>query len=154
MKGKAIAALVAITAVIAVAMFAGCVDEEAPEYILISQKDLVLTRFISTVYGTTEADSGYSFVVLDFAIENHGYESFEVNPFAYHIIVDNVKYDYDSSTYSIIDGLRSVELLDGGTTRGKIVFMIPETEHVECSGDFDTGYYNIKFEKDTGDTRG
>jgi hypothetical protein len=107
MKGKAIAALVAITAVIAVAMFAGCVDEEAPEYILISQKDLVLTRFISTEYGTTEAD-----------------------------------------------GLRSVELLDGGTTRGKIVFMIPETEHVECSGDFDTGYYNIKFEKDTGDTRG
>jgi hypothetical protein len=44
MKGKAIAALVAITAVIAVAMFAGCVDEEAPEYILISQKDLGSTE--------------------------------------------------------------------------------------------------------------
>ena len=108
----------------------------------------MLTGYFSTDdYGRKYADRGYSFLIQNFVIENHGYKSFTVELFDFYIIVDNVKYNYDASTYSIPGGFRSVELLDGGKTSGKVVFAIPETEHVEYSRGYESRY-NIEFKKE------
>jgi hypothetical protein len=179
MKRKSIFGLIAIGAIVAVAIFAGCVEKEAPvsapvstpaastpvpkistpiptptptptpsAYILITKEDSVLSHYISTEYDLRDADSGYDFLILNYTIKNHGYDSFKMYLSDFYIIVNNVKYDYDASTFSIIGGLRSgVELLDGGSTSGKVVFEIPETKHVEYSWGYETRYYNIKLKK-------
>jgi hypothetical protein len=86
------------------------------------------------------------FLLLDLSIENCGYESFKVYLSNFFITIDNVKYNYDSYTFSISDHLKSVELLDGGKTTGKIIFMVPKTG-VEYEWGYDTWQdYNIKYE--------
>ena len=175
MKKKSAIALIAIVAIFAVMIFAGCVEKEAPvstptastpvpkistpiptptptptpsAYILITEEDSVLSHYISTEYGLRDADSGYTFLILNYTIENHGYDSFKMYLSDFYIIVNNVKYDYDASTFSIIGGLRSgVELLDGGSTSGKVVFEIPETKHVKYRDGYETRYYNIKLKQ-------
>ena len=143
MKKQTIVALTAIVALLAATMLAGCVEKEAitstpastpspSAYIQITKNDIngegaMLVDHFGVGYDRRDAASGYYYLITEFTIENHGYKTFTVSLPNFFVIIDNVKYNYDASTYSIESGLRRVELLDGGTTSGKIVFAIPET---------------------------
>jgi hypothetical protein len=159
---RQIITLTVIVAILAAAILAGCVENEAPAstqaptptpsaYILITNNDegSMLADHFGFGYERRDADSGYFYLIQDYTIENHGYKTFTVNLFDFYVIVDNVKYDYDASTYSIKSGLKRVELLDGGTTSGKVVFAIPKTA---CGTNwvYNWGYetpYNVVLEK-------
>jgi hypothetical protein len=163
MKKQTIITLIAIVAILVTVIFAGCVENEAPAstqaptptptpsaYILITKNDEgSLVDHFGFGYERRDADSGYFYLIQDYTIVNHGYKTFTVSLPDFYVIVDNVKYDYDASTYSIESGLKRVELLDGGTTSGKIVFAIPKTA---CGANwvYSWGYetpYNVVLEK-------
>jgi len=66
------------------------------------------------------------FLVMNITISNNGYESFSTSPFRFYVIADNVKYDFDSNTY-LLDDWETVDILDGGTFHGTLVFQVPES---------------------------
>jgi len=96
----------------------------------------------------SQAESGKVFLVVSMAIKNNGYEKFSTNLFYFSVIANNVKYDVDASTYSIEDGLDSVDVLDGGVLTGKVVFQIPQSAssgYILSYKSFET--YNIVWSK-------
>lgn len=85
----------------------------------------------SSIDGLTKADSGYMFLVLDVEITNHGYEAFDVNPNYLMLILNNGRYNYHWSTYSIKDlgypPMSMATLADGETMAAAIAYQIPAT---------------------------
>jgi hypothetical protein len=77
---------------------------------------------------TAQPDSGKIFLVVNMTIKNNGYDKFSVNPFYFHVIVNNIKYNYDSNTYYLADKLGSVDILNGGKLSGSLVFQIPSSD--------------------------
>lgn len=76
--------------------------------------------------GTIAASAGKEFVVVEATITNNGYDKFAVNPYSFTVTINRVKYDIDAvHTFMVGNKLDSVELLDGGSTTGSIVFEIP-----------------------------
>ncbi len=73
-----------------------------------------------------QPDSGKVFLEVNMTIKNNGYDSFSTNPFYFYAIADNVKYDYDGITYSV-DNWDTVDVLNGGTFNGVLIFQIPST---------------------------
>ena len=71
-----------------------------------------------------EADPGYTYLVVSLDIENKGYESFSTNSFYFSVIVSNV--EYDTAWVALEDELKTVDLLNGGSTSGKLTFEVPE----------------------------
>jgi hypothetical protein len=121
-------------------VISGCTSESTSEEIQPSQKTTGQAKNITILYSATEEDvvfseSGYSsepdsgkiFLVVNMTIKNNGYDKFSTNPFYFSAIANNVKYDIDSSTYSIEDSLDSVDILDGGTLNGILVFQLPQS---------------------------
>jgi len=74
---------------------------------------------------TAQPNSGKTFLVVNMAIKNNGYDKFNTNPYYFHVAVNNIQYDYDSNTYYLADKLDSVDVLNGGTLTGSLVFQIP-----------------------------
>ncbi len=74
----------------------------------------------------TEANSGKTFLVIEMELENHGYDTVDINPNYFAVVIDKVAYLYDKATYSTESPLDSVVLLDGGKASGYLVFQIPE----------------------------
>lgn len=86
--------------------------------------------------GYFDADSGYTYMVIDIELENHGYSEFDVNPFYFEAVVNKVQYECDTATFdSAINTLPSVTLQDGGAISGQLVYMVPE----------DATQYSIKY---------
>ena len=79
-----------------------------------------------------KADPGYTYLILDLEIENHGYESFSTNPLNFSVVVDNVEYD-TAFVFGSENELKTMDLLNGGTIRGTLAFEVP-------SGVSDKGY--------------
>ena len=72
-----------------------------------------------------EADPGYIYLVVSLDIENKGYDSFSTNSFYFSVIVSNVEY-HTTWLIALEDKLKLVDLLDGGSTSGKLAFEVPE----------------------------
>lgn len=93
-----------------------------------SQKNIIISysaKKINSLGEFTEAPSGKVFLVITMNIENHGYKEFSTNPFFFKVISNNVKYDTSGYSFTIDDKLDSVDLLDGGSTKGSLVFEVP-----------------------------
>jgi len=78
---------------------------------------------------------GKTFLVINMTLKNHGYQSFSVNPNYFAVVIDNVAYPYDSSTFSTKSPLTSATLLDGGKTAGYLVYQVPKG----------TATYNLRY---------
>ena len=74
-------------------------------------------------------DFGKTFLVVNITIANNGYYDVYTNPGDYRVEVNNVKYVYDSVSYSLDDIGKTVldmaHLGDGKQTSGYLVFQIP-----------------------------
>src|SRR4030066_784514 len=55
----------------------------------------------SSIFGTDRPNSGKVFLVVNMTIKNNGYDSFSTNALNFFVIADNVKYSYDSVTWSV-----------------------------------------------------
>ncbi len=70
---------------------------------------------------------GKVFLIITMNIENKGYDKFNTNTFNFNLIANNIKYDVATESFSLDDKLDSVDLLDGGSTKGSIAFEVPST---------------------------
>lgn len=81
----------------------------------------------------TTPDIGKTFLLVDITIANHGYDDVSTNPGNFYIEINNVKYGYDSSSYSLKEigkhTLEMADLADGGQISGYLVFQIPANEN-------------------------
>lgn len=101
---------------------------------------------------TWEGSSGYSydekpnsgrvFLEVTMTVKNNGYVSFNTNPNYFYVTVDQIKYSYDASTF-LLDKWETVDVLDGGTFTGTLVFQIPSTATSFGIGYDAWSYYNI-----------
>ena len=73
-----------------------------------------------------EPDSGKIFLEVNMTIKNNGYDELNTNPNYFYVIVDQVKYNYDGVIYSL-NCWDTVDVLDGGTYTGTLLFQIPES---------------------------
>lgn len=91
---------------------------------------------------------GSIYLVLDMTIQNQGYDSFSINPVFFSIVVNNVKYSM-AFIMGLDNQLKLVDILNGGTTQGKLAFEVPS--QVTTTG-FQVTYsafepYNIQWVK-------
>jgi Domain of unknown function (DUF4352) len=116
-----------------VVSLSGCVDKQAsdattksselPSQYVLLNRSAELTDYVGQY---AKASSGKTFLVIDMTLENHGYNSIDVNPNYFAVVIDKVAYPYDKATFSTESPLTSLSLLDGGKTSGYLVFQIPE----------------------------
>jgi len=74
---------------------------------------------------TAEPDAGKVFLQIDMVIKNNGYKKFNTNPFYFNLILNSISYDYSSNTYNLDNKLDSVDILNGGTLIGALLFEVP-----------------------------
>jgi len=96
---------------------------ELPSKYVLLNRSAELTNYVGQY---TEALGGKTFLVIDLTIENHRYETLDINPNYFGVVIDKVVYPYDKATFSTESPLTSSTLLDGGKTSGYLVFQIPE----------------------------
>jgi hypothetical protein len=82
--------------------------------------------------------SGFTYLIVNMTIENNGYSDFSTDPQYFYVIANNTKYTYSVSETSSLNidlynyGPRhfhiwkNVDVQNGGTFAGTIVFLIPE----------------------------
>lgn len=97
---------------------------------------------------TSSAKPGKTFLIVTMTIENNGYkDEILTNPNYFYVLIDNIKYKYDSSSYSLTDALdSSAEIMNGGKLTGSLAFEIPDdaaTYQLKYDRDFKT--YNIRY---------
>ncbi len=81
-----------------------------------------------------QAESGKVFLEVNMTITNNGYDSFNINPFYFSAATNNVKYSYDSGTFSL-HKWDTFYILNGETFVGTILFQVPAS-----SSSFTLGY--------------
>lgn len=82
---------------------------------------------VTTIYGDVmKSDSGRDFLILNITIDNNGYDSFETNPWWFHVIVENIEYDFDYHLV-LLEDWETVDVLDGESFQGTLMFQIPES---------------------------
>jgi hypothetical protein len=91
------------------------------------QYDAVITyseKYVNSI-GSLNPSKGDEYLILTLTIQDNNIANMSISPLYFHVIINNAKYDYDSTTYSLPDPLKSVELFPKGTTSGSITFEIP-----------------------------
>ena len=102
---------------------------------------------IDSLSGVEMPSTDKVFLEINITISNNAYDSFSTSPYRFYVIADKVKYDFDSNTY-LLDDWDTVDILDGGTFHGTLVFQIPES-----ASSFTLGYetyftrYDIVWDK-------
>jgi len=118
-------------------------------------------RFITITYSHRVNDyvgmresgssSGMTYLFVTMTIENHGYKSFNVNPYNWQVEIDNIRYNHHWVTYDLKDRLSTQDIMDGGKLTGSIAFEIPRNgtnpDNYEYSIIYDQAFndYNIKW---------
>jgi hypothetical protein len=97
----------------------------AISYTMVTKQSFVWMGFSGTSY-VQQADSGKVFLEVNMTIKNNGYDSFNTNPYYFNAVADNIKYSVDGYTY-YVDNWDTVDVLNGGTFRGTLLFQIPES---------------------------
>lgn len=86
-------------------------------------------------------------LILNIAIHNYGYDSFEASPEYFSVVVGNKPYKYDAS----LSDLRAVSVPDGGKLLGKLAFPVPAgtpSTRVGFSMDYSGArLYNIQWQR-------
>jgi hypothetical protein len=106
------------------------------------------TKYISHEDGFVyQSDSGKDFFIVDMTIKNNGYDSFYTNPVSFYAVADNIKYDVHFYTLSM-GKCESVDILDGGTFYGTLIFQIPESTSSQFTLGYDAflSHYDIVWE--------
>ncbi len=89
--------------------------------------------------------AGNKFLMVNVTVTNHGYLKFDTydNMLRFHVVADNIQYDFDAETF-IVNQWDSVDILNGGSFKGVLVFQIPETA-TNYSLTYENGYprYNV-----------
>jgi len=75
-------------------------------------------------------DVGKTFLLVNIAITNYGYEDVFTNPNYFYVEVNNVRYGYDSASFLLKDLSMPIldtnaHLADGGQISGYLVFQVP-----------------------------
>ena len=82
---------------------------------------------VTPIYGDDiQSDPGRDFLIVNMTIENNGYESFSTNQYWFHVIVEDIEYDFDYHLVLLEDWM-TVDVLDGETFQGILMFQIPES---------------------------
>lgn len=74
----------------------------------------------------SSSSEGNTFLILNLTVKNNGYEEISTNPMNFYVTIDNVKYDYSSETYSLENGLETVDVMNGGSVSGEVAFEVPK----------------------------
>lgn len=109
-------------------------------YVYAKKEYVVVT--LDSIGAAYRPDSGKVFLEVNMTIKNNGYDSFSTSPFYFYAIADNVKYDYDWRS-----DLETVDVLNGGTFKGTLVFQIPSTAESITIGYESWSSYNIVWTK-------
>lgn len=134
----------------------GQYDNVAPEKAKIDMPvPTVDSKQITISYKTTTTDKigeysvapeGKVFLIVTMTIENNGYPELNTNPNYFNVMINNIKYTYDTVTYSLSDKLDTVDIMNGGTLTGSIAFTIPDgTREFQLKYDMVFKDYNIKY---------
>jgi len=125
--------LLAVLSIAVILLACGCVQKGAdvsknnvtqlPSQCILLNKSAELSNYVGEY---AEASQGKTFLIINMKLENHGYQTFSVNPNYFAVVIDNVAYPYDSSTFSTKSPLTSATLLDGGKTAGYLVYQVPK----------------------------
>jgi len=92
-------------------------------------------KILITYSGATATEIGghiyprdlHTFLLVDFVIENHSFDVFNVNPMDFYAVIYKINYYADiTSASDLADELKSVNLKSGDTARGKIAYEVPE----------------------------
>jgi hypothetical protein len=168
----------AISILAIVLMLAGCVDTptttipstevstiktiETPTPKIIAtpipdERSIDITYFhkINNYVGMRESgsSSGMTYLFITMTIENHGYHSFNVNPYNWAVEINNIRYSHHWVTYDLKDRLSTQDIMDGGSLTGSIAFEIPRNgtnpNNYEYSIIYDETFddYNINYHK-------
>jgi len=81
----------------------------------------------SSIGAYNQPTAGNEFLIVTLNIQDFDAPTFDVNVLYFHLIANNVKYDYDAATFSLSNPLKAVQLLPGGSTSGSIAFQVPNT---------------------------
>lgn len=91
-------------------------------------KGNVIIRYSGTTVNQVgewnKASPGYTYLILDLNIKNEDCDSFAVNSFNLNVIVNGVKYNSEFFG-NLSNELKSVTLLPGGISSGKVGFEVP-----------------------------
>ena len=106
------------------------------------------TRTSNKIGSYSEAPAGKTFLIITMTIENNGYKELNTNPNYFVLLINNIKYTYDSTTYSLEDKLDSVDIMDGGKLTGSVAFAVPTgTTEFQLKYDMEYKDYNIKYQQ-------
>ena len=64
---------------------------------------------------------------INLTMKNNGYDKVSSSPIWFNLITNNISYSSDSTSYVVSDKLESVDILNGGTLTGSLVFQIPQS---------------------------
>lgn len=95
---------------------------------------------------TMEPSAGDIFLQVDMTIKNNGYDKFNTNPLYFELVVNNVAYTLNYNSFIIDNRLQIVNVLNGGSTSGSLLFEIPQSES-SASFSMDYGGYCDSSEK-------
>ena len=92
------------------------------------QKEIIVkysAKTIATINDFAKPKAGNVFLVITMTIENHGYDTFNTNMLWFSVTSNNIKHDASFETGNLADKIDTVDLLDGGSTKGSIAFEVP-----------------------------
>jgi len=67
----------------------------------------------------------YTFLIVTYTIINNGYSQFSVSPFYFNVMINAIKYNYDSSSNYVDKYFPTVTVMEGGTLTGQLAYQIP-----------------------------
>lgn len=91
--------------------------------IVVNSSATTMTQLGSGSWPDTPSN-GYIFLVITLTIQNQGYDSISVGQYYFSLVINNIKYDYEFSSY-LENSLNQVNVLNGGTIQGQILYEIP-----------------------------
>lgn len=99
--------------------------------------NLETVQSISSEYGPVEANSSNVFLKVTMDIENNGYgTSFSTNPALFSVTANNVEYSVDVLGTGNLGEWRTVNVANGDTYSGTLVFQVPGS-----ASSFKLGYF-------------
>ena len=74
----------------------------------------------------TTPNAGFEYLFVNFNIENKGLDSFKASPNNFYVEANNKICDSNEVTKKLDNPLKSVDLRDGNSIKGDIVFEVPQ----------------------------
>jgi outer membrane biosynthesis protein TonB len=95
--------------------------------ITIQHKGVTYSALVDKYGLIDKPDTGNVWLVVNMTITNNGYSSFNTNPNYFSVTINNIKYNYDSETFSYGYWNTGIDILNGGSYNGALVFQVPSS---------------------------